>query len=307
MQRVLVSNLMMIKEQPRFDAMLKERGYVPVWAEVDQYLDEAACLSAVGSIDGWLAGDDQITRAVITAALPRLKVIAKWGTGIDSIDLDAARELGVPVYNAPGAFATAVAEVAIGYMLSLARHIVATDRAVRAGDWPKWQGRELTGGTIGVIGYGAIGQRIGTLASAFGMTVLHHDPFLKAEPAVGTAASLDDLAAQSDFVCLACALSDDNRHLVNKAFLARMQESAYLINVARGPLVDEAALIDALKARRLAGCALDVFEEEPIKRDHALLSMPGVILGSHNANNGRQAVEAVHGITLANLDKGLKG
>lgn len=307
MRRVLLTNLMMIKERDRFDKLLRERGFEPVWAEVDQFLDEAACLQAVGAVDGWLAGDDQITRAVLEAALPRLKVIAKWGTGIDSIDLNAARDLGVPVYNAPGAFAGAVAEVAIGYVLSLARHIVATDRAVRAGEWPKWQGRELAGSTMGIVGYGAIGQRIGELAAAFGMDILFHDPYLETAPTLGSSVALDELASKADFVCLACSLSTNNRHLVNEQFLARMKQSAFLINVARGTLVDEGALLKALKAGQLAGCALDVFEHEPLALNHELKSAPNVILGSHNANNSQQAVETVHGITLANLEKVLNG
>lgn len=297
--RVLVSNIMMLKERDRFDAALRGMGYDPVWApdhaSYGQFLSEAQCLSLVGDIDGWLAGDDAISRAVLEAALPRLKVIAKWGTGTDSIDRAAAADLGVPVLNSPGAFADAVAEVAMGLILMLTRHLGAIDRAIRAGGWPKPQGVELRGATLGMIGLGAIGGRIAELGRAFGMGVIHHDPFV--------AGSVDpqQIAAQSDIVCLACALTPQNRHIVNAGFLAAMKPQAILVNVARGPLVDEAALIAALRAGTIGGAALDVFETEPLPAGHPLAAMDRVVLSSHNANNGLRAVEAVHANTLRNL------
>lgn len=298
--RVLVSNIMMLKEKPRFDREIRALGYTPVWMDVSQFMDEAACLDAVGDIDGWLAGDDQITRAVLEAARPTLKVIAKWGTGTDSIDKAAAADLGVPVLNSPGAFADAVAECAIGMTLMLTRHLRAIDAAIRAGNWPKPQGIELRGATLGMIGYGAIGRRIAELGQAFGMQVVFHDPF------VDGSHSPTQVAAAADVLCLACALTPENHHIVNADLLAAMKPSALVVNVARGPLVDEAALIDALRAGRLAGAALDVFETEPLAPDNPLLSMENVVLSSHNANNGLRAVEAVHANTLKNL-KGVLG
>lgn len=293
--RVLVSNIMMLKEKPRFDAELRQMGYEPVWAEVSQYLDEAACLDLVGEIDGWLAGDDQITRKVLEAALPRLKVIAKWGTGTDSIDKRAAADLGVPVLNSPAAFADAVGEVAIGLMLMLTRHLRNIDREIRAGGWPKPQGMELKGSTLGMIGYGAIGRRIAELGRAFGMSVVFHDPF------VDGSQSPEAVAEQADILCIACALTAENHHLVNAALLARMRPSALVVNVARGPVIDEPALVAALSSGQIAGAALDVFEVEPLPEASALRQMPNVVLSSHNANNGWRAVEAVHANTLKNL------
>jgi D-3-phosphoglycerate dehydrogenase len=299
--RVLVSNIMMVKERDRFDGVLREMGYIPVWAEdhvtYSQFLSEAQCLSLSGDIDGWLAGDDAITRQVLQAALPRLKVIAKWGTGTDSIDRAAASELGVPVLNSPGVFADAVAEVAIGLILLLTRHLGAIDRAIRTGGWPKPQGMELRGATLGMIGLGAIGGRIAELGRAFGMQVIHHDPFVPGslEPLA--------LAEASDIVCLACALTPLNHHIVNEQFLAGMKDSAILINVARGPLVNEDALIAALSSGKLRGAGLDVFETEPLPLLSPLRHMDNVALCSHNANNGYRAVEAVHENTLRNLDR----
>jgi len=305
LKRVLVSNIMMLKERERFHQEIINRGYLPVWAQAEQHLKESECLDLVGDIDGWLAGDDRITRLVLERSLPRLKVISKWGTGIDSIDLDAAQELGIPVKNSPAAFSSAVAEVALHFMLSLARRLVEVDRGVRAGHWPKPQGQELHGRTLGLLGFGAIGRRIGELAVAFGMKVIFFDPFVTTETMLGGSVAyprtVDALAAESDFLCLACSYNQENHHIVNDALLRKMKPSAFLINVARGPLVDQRALVVALQQKLLAGAGLDVFEIEPLPSNDPLLTMNNVVLGSHNANNGRAAVEHVHLNTLNNL------
>ena len=305
MARVLVSNIMMLSERPRFDAEVRALGYEPVWAEPRQFLSEAECLGLVGDIDGWLAGDDRITRDVLAKALPRLKVVSKWGTGLDSIDLEAAKELGVPVLNSPGAFSTAVAEVALGYMLTLARDLGRIDRAVRRGEWPKPRGRELSGCTVGLVGFGAIGRQIGTLSAALGMRVLFSDPASSGIVDLGTsearAVPLRELASESDFVCVACSLDEGSRALIDAGFLEAMRPSAYLVNVARGQVVDQAALVTALHNGAIAGAALDVYETEPLPSTSPLCSMENVVLGSHNANNAIGAVEAVHRNTLENL------
>ena len=293
--RVLVTNIMMLKEKARFDRAIKDLGYEPVWTEVDQFLTESRCLQLVGEIDGWLAGDDQVTRKVLEAALPRLKVIAKWGTGTDSIDKVAAADLGIPVMNAPGAFADAVAECAIGLLLMVSRHLGVIDRQIREGKWPKPQGRELRGSTLGMIGYGAIGRRVADFARGFGMNVIFHDPYVEGSMDVPA------LAAEADVVALACALTPENHHLINADILSRMKPHAILVNVARGPVVDTDALVDALKSGKIGGAGLDVFEEEPLPAGHPLLSFDNVVLSSHNANNGINAVESVHTTTLNNL------
>ena len=243
-----------------------------------------------------MAGDDQISRTVLEKALPRLKVIAKWGTGIDSIDSASAKELGVPVLNAPGAFADAVAEVAIGLILMVTRHLGRIDREIRTGGWPKPQGLELKNSTLGMIGYGAIGRRIGELGAAFGMNVRFSDPFVDGSESVA------EVARAADVLCLACALTPENHHLVNADLLKSMKPGAIVANVARGPLVDTQALVEALQSGHLGGAALDVFEDEPLPADHPLLGFDNVVVSSHNANNGRGAVEAVHARTLSNLD-----
>jgi D-3-phosphoglycerate dehydrogenase len=309
-KQVLVSNLMMLKERPRFESAIVANGWVPVFADVDQFLTEEQCLKYAGQFDAWLAGDDRITRNVLSAFLPRLKGIAKWGTGIDSIDVAAARELNVPVLNTPGAFSEAVSEVALGYMLMLTRHLLQVDRGVRNGEWPKPCGLGLYGRVCGLIGFGAIGQGIARRARGCGMTILAYDPPLRAAggvktgPLAGTElVDLDRLVAESDVLCLACNLTAENRHIMGEKQFKAMKNEAILVNVGRGPLVDEAALIAALSAGELAGAGLDVFEEEPLPSDSPLRNFPNVVLGSHNANNLHSAVEFVHSNTMNNLAK----
>lgn len=304
MKKVLVSNIMMLNDRERFASLLKEMGYEPTFPSVDQFLNEEELLSMVGDFEGWLAGDDQITRRVLEQALPKLKVISKWGTGIDSIDVKAAKELGVPVLNSPGAFKDAVSEVAIGYMLNITRHIVSIDRSIRRGSWPKPAGVGLVNRRLGIIGFGAIGQGVAERALSFKMDVCAHDNYItKPLPQYPNVAmkSFDEVIAQSDIVCLCCNMTAENVHMINKEVIASMKDGAVIINVARGPLIDEAALIDALTSGKLGGAGLDVFEVEPLNRNNKLLDFDNVIVGSHNANNLIEATEYVHHNTLNNL------
>jgi D-3-phosphoglycerate dehydrogenase len=307
--RVLVSNIMMINEQDRFDALLREKGVDPIWPQVNQFMDEAQCLNYAGKVDGWLAGDDQITAGVLEAFTPRLKVISKWGTGIDSIDLQAAKKLGVPICNSPGAFRDAVSEYAIGLLLAATRRLARTDRLIRQGEWPKGRFPGLAGKTMGVVGFGAIGQGVGQRARGLGMKVISNDPFLAEN--VGTEldgtplVDFETLLEQADVICLCCNQTEENRHLINAERLKRARDGVILCNVARGGLIDEAALVTALETGKVAAAALDVFEVEPLSPDHPLLSFENVAVSSHNANSTVQAIEYVHENTLNNLWKHL--
>ena len=303
---VLVSNIMMLKDQKRFKALLSSKNIDAVFPQVDQFLSEDQLLSYSGIFDGILAGDDQISRKVLIQLLPKLKVISKWGTGLDSIDLDAANELGVPVYNSPGAFKHAVAEVALGYMIDLSRHISFTDRKVRQNEWVKPVGQGLVGKSLGIIGFGAIGQGIAKCAASFDMTLYAFDiKKPETEPLGVTLVPLPELLSKSDYVCLACNLSEQSRGMINKQSIALMKDGARIVNVARGPLVHESALIHALESGKISGAGLDVFETEPLAPDHPFKTMDNVILGSHNANNVLEVTEYVHQNTLNNLYKGL--
>lgn len=304
-QRVLVTGLMMLAEFDRFKAIMAEKGIEAVQVPVKQFLSEEELIPVVGAFDGWVAGDDRVTGAVLKAALPRLKVIAKWGTGVDSFDLPAAKAAGVPVYNAPGAFQNAVSEVAVGYMLDVSRALSSTDRAVRAGSWPKPCGGGLFQKTVGIVGLGAIGRGVAERAIGFGTKILAFDPFEPPAADYVTYTSLPELLAQSDFVVLCCNMTKENYHLINAETLATMKEGAILVNVGRGPLVDEAALVEALKSGRMGGAGLDVFEAEPLPADSPLRGFDNVVMGSHNANNQKAAIESVHQRTLECLYQGL--
>lgn len=303
--QVLVSNIMMINERERFDKELRKRGATPIWPDVNQFMDEAQCLDLAGSFDGWLAGDDQITKAVLKACLPRLKVISKWGTGIDSIDLDAAKELDVPVCNSPGAFRDAVSEYAIGLLLTATRRLARTDRTIRSGGWPKGRYPGMSGRTMGVIGYGAIGQGVGQRARGLGMRVVAHDPYMTQAPDGTELLDFDALLEQADVICLCCNQTADNYHLLNAKAFDRARDGLIVVNVARGGLIDEAAMLSALEAGKIEAAALDVFENEPLPQDHPLLGFDNVVVSSHNANSTVEAIEYVHSNTLENLFKHL--
>lgn len=304
--RVLLTNLMMLAEERRFVGLLAERGVEVVVARPEQFCSEAECMQLVGEIDGWLAGDDKVTASVLDAALPRLKVISKWGTGLDSIDLLAAAERGVPVYNTPAAFRDAVAEVALAFMLELARNTVRNDNEIRQGAWPKARSPGLVDKHLGLVGFGAIGQGIAKRAQAFAMNVSFFDPFYAgAEGEERRCETLPDLLKDIDYLCLACNMSPENYHIIGAAELALMPQGASVVNVARGPLIDEKALIGALQSGHIGGAGLDVFEVEPLPMDNPLRRLENVVLGSHNANNVVSVVEKVHANTLANLFQAL--
>ncbi|WP_269082284.1 phosphoglycerate dehydrogenase [Thermanaerothrix daxensis] len=276
---------------------------------VTERLEEDALLAYAGQFDGALCGDDRFSARVLEACVPRLKVISKWGTGIDSIDREAAARLGIQVRNTPNAFTLPVADTVLGYILAFARQLPWMDRTLKAGGWEKRAARSLSECTLGVIGVGNIGKAVLRRARAFGMTLLGNDivpiaPDFIAEYGVEMV-PLRHLLERADFVSLNCDLNPTSYHLINAETLGWMKPTAVLINTARGPVVDEAALIAALQAGRIAGAALDVFEVEPLPLDSPLRRMENVLLAAHNANASPAAWERVHWNTLRNLFDGL--
>jgi len=246
---------------------------------------------------------------VLAACTPRLKVISKWGTGIDSIDLAAATELGVKVGNTPNAFTVPVAESALGYMLAFARREPWMDVAMKAGQWEKIPGITLSECTLGVIGVGNVGKAVLRRARAFGMKLLGNDiveiaPDFLVEYGVEMT-TLPDLLARADFISLNCSLNRTSYHLINAQTLSLIKPGAVLINTSRGPVVDEPALVEALRSGRLGGAALDVFEQEPLPTQSPLRSMPNVLLAPHNSNSSPFYWERVHWNSIRNLLLGL--
>ncbi|GAA2264550.1 2-hydroxyacid dehydrogenase [Streptomyces ruber] len=237
----------------------------------------------IADADALIAGMDPVTAEVMDAA-PRLKVIAKHGVGTDTIDLDAARERGIPVVCAPGSNSRAVAEYAFGLILDATRRITASHTAVMAGGWPKHFGPELHGKTLGVVGFGRIGRLVAGYAQAFGMRVLAHDPYVPGDAVTVTGAEpadLDTLLGRADVVTL--HLPPAGEPLLTAARLATMKRGAVLVNAARGDLVDDTALAEALHSGHLAAAALDAFAAEPLPHGHPLRTAPGVTLTSHMA------------------------
>jgi len=238
----------------------------------------------------------KVTRALIEQA-PRLRVIARAGSGVDNVDLEAASARGIVVMNAPGANSISVAELAMAFLLALARPVPAADAAMKAQKWEKkkFAGSELRGKTLGLIGLGRIGQEVALRARAFGMTILAHDPFISAELAAqlgARLASLDEVCAQSDYLTLHLPVTAGTRHLLNAERLAACKRGVRIVNTARGELIDEAALAEALRTGQVAGAALDVFPQEP-PADWTLPSMANVIATPHIAASTGEAQELV--------------
>jgi len=309
MLRVLLSAPYMIPLVNQFSPLFEQAGIELVVHEVDERLSEDQLLTYAGEIDGVICGDDAFTSKVLELAAPRLRVISKWGTGIDSIDCEAAARLGIKVCNTPGAFTDPVADSVMSYILAFARRLPWMDRAMKAGYWEKIPGRTLSECTLGVVGVGKIGKVLLRRGRAFGMRLLGND-IIAIDPdfirqVEVEMMSLSRLLSQSDFVSLNCDLNPTSYHLINRETFTQMRSDAILINTSRGPVVDEQALIDALQTDRIAGAALDVFEDEPLPTESPLRSMDNVLLAPHNANSSPTAWERVHWNTLRNLFDGL--
>ncbi len=307
--RVLISAPYFLPVVEDYRPQLEAADVELVIADVRERLSEEELLPLVRVIDGAICGDDQFTARVLEAS-EHLKVISKWGTGIDSIDLNAAKRLGIRVCNTPGAFTDCVADTTLGYILNFARQLDRMDRDIRSGEWIKKDTVTLRECTLGVIGIGNIGKAVVHRAVSFGMNVLGVDPVPVPESFLADTGlklvSIDELLTSSDFVTLHCDLNPTSYHLIDALQLNSMRRTAYLINTSRGSAVNEPALIDALRRGKIAGAALDVFETEPLPLDSPLREMKNCILAPHNANSGLAARKRVHESTINNLLAGLK-
>ena len=306
---ILLTAPYMIPFLDRFRPVLEGYGLEVIVPEVEERMEEEDLLRYAGQFDGTICGDDRYTRRVLEACAPRLKVISKWGTGIDSIDRETCARLGIQIGRTPNAFTLPVADTVMGYILAFARRQPWMDAAMKRGEWQKIPGRSLSECTLGVVGVGNIGKAVARRARAFGMTVLGNDiaeidHVFVAESGIRMV-PLEELLAQADFISINADLNPTSYHLLNAGTLAQAKAGAVLINTARGPIVDEPALVDALRAGRLGGAALDVFEVEPLPADSPLRTMDNVMLAPHNANSSPAAWERVHWNTIRNLLDGL--
>lgn len=304
MPKALITCMHLQRHFNTFRAEFEQAGVEPVLPAIPgQQFGAEDMDRLLPGYDSIIAGDDAITRKAISDAKDQgLKALIKWGIGTDGIDKVAARELGIPVYNTPGVFGEEVADLALSHLLMLARGTHRMDASVRSGGWLKVEGRSLSGMTAGIIGLGSIGRAIARRCAAFGMTVIgsdeHEIDAVTLDAAQVKQVPLSTLLAQSDAVIVACNLTPTNRHLLNEDAFALMKRGAWLVNVARGPLVKETALIDALRSGHLAGAGLDVFEVEPLPADSPLIGMENVTLGTHNGSNTVDAVQRVNRMTV---------
>ncbi len=299
----------MIPFLERFKPVFEKYHMDLIVPEVRERMEESDLLKYAGQFDGAICGDDRYTARVLDACAPRLKVISKWGTGIDSIDAEACSRLNIELCRTTNAFTTPVADTVLGYMLAFARRQPWMDREMKSGKWEKIPGRALSECTLGVIGVGNIGKAVTRRARAFGMKVygtdiIEMDHVFVTETGIEMT-DLSSLLSNSDFVSVNCDLNPTSHHLINAKILAKMKPGGILLNTARGPIVEEKALIEALQAKRLGGAALDVFEVEPLPVDSPLLKMDNVMLAPHNSNSSPAAWERVHWNTIKNLLEGL--
>lgn len=306
--RVLITCPQLQRSIEHYRGLFAEHGIEVELPHLVQQLSESDLLEIIDRFDGVIAGDDEFTAKVLQKA-KRLKVIAKWGVGVDAIDLDASKRLGIRVSNTPDAFADEVADVVMCYVILLARRLHELDQSVRSGGWAKIEGVSLRGKTLGLVGVGSIGQAVIRRALIAGMSPIGYDVAAIPTPFVEETgllvADLNELLQGSDFVSLNCSLTPGSRHLLGPREFALMKKGAHVINTARGALIDETALVRALEEGRIAGAALDVFENEPLPISSPLLKFDNCIFGTHNSSNTHEAVMRVNEIAIRNLFEGL--
>jgi len=268
-------------------------------------LNEADTLAAVGEIDAYICGDDLITDAVLEKAQPRLKVISKYGIGVDKIDVDACTRRGIPLLFTPGVNHTTVAEHVFLLMLCLQKHLLFHADAVRAGEWKRKTGHELCSKTIGIVGLGRIGKEVAIRAKAFGMKIIAYDVYWDEAFArshdVARAATMDEIFAQSDYVSLHTNLTPETRDLVRAETIAKMKDGVQIINCARGEIVHTADIVAALKSGKVGGYGADVLDEEPPPPDHPLLHLPNVVITPHVGSRTSESVQRQANMSVQNL------
>ena len=306
---VLLTAPYMIPFVDKFKPVFDDFDVEMIVPEVNERFEADDILRYAGQFDATICGDDRYTADVIKACLPRLKVISKWGTGIDSIDKISATEMGVMVGNTPDAFTIPVSDSVLAYILAFSRRQLWMDKAMKSGEWKKIPGKALCESTLGIVGLGNIGQAVARKARAFGMTILGCDP-KEPSPSFVTEngvemTTYEDLLGRSDYVTMNTDLNSTSEGMMNADALGLMKPTAVLINTSRGPVVKEEDLIAALQAGKIAGAGMDVFEFEPLPVDSPLKTMENVLLAPHNSNSSPMAWERVHWNTIRNMLIGL--
>ena len=294
----------MHKEKEKVSKMLSEYDLDVDWVPVEERLEEPQLLEIIDKYNGIICGDDRITKAVIEKA-ENLKTIVKWGTGIDSIESEYAISKGIPVHRTPNAFTEPVADTTLAMMLSHVRTLFKNDNVIKTGGWEKPQGYTLAEKTVGLIGFGDIGRGVAKRLKGFGCKVLVNDlkeipDNIQSELNVKSV-SKEEIYSECDIISLHCDLNETSEFLINKDSLNHMKRTPFLINTARGPLVKEQDLIDALEKGQICGAGLDVFENEPLPAESPLRKMEQVVASCHNSNSSPLKWDAVHKNSIKNL------
>jgi phosphoglycerate dehydrogenase-like enzyme len=307
--RVLVTANAFLESGEAVAGPLRKAGAAIVPAPRPGPLPEAELISCLDGCDAVVASSDPYTRTVLQAA-PRLRLIARWGVGVDSVDLAAATERGVLVANTPGLTTEAVADYTFAMMLALARRLCPARELMVAGGWGEFRGVDVWRKCLGIIGFGAIGRAVARRADGFSLRILAYDPNLAEETVTAAGAhpaSLPELLAEADFVTLHAALTPATSRMIDAAALQAMKPTAFLINAARGGLIDEAALLRALQKGWIAGAALDVYAAEPLPAEHALRRLPNCLALPHNAFNSVETAAAVNRAVVENVLAVMRG
>lgn len=274
-------------------------------------LSEARMLELAGQFDAYLCGDDAMTRAVMQKSLPRLKVISKYGIGLDKIDLKAAADLKVPVLFTPGVNHTTVAEHTFALLLAAVRNVVTEANYTAKGQWKRITGSEICGKTLAIVGFGRIGKEVAIRAHAFGLKLIGYGNYWDEDFArwynITRVENFDDVLRQADFISLHTKLTPETRHMINANNINLMKKGAVIVNCARGEILELSALVGALKSNHLLAYAADVLDQEPPPADHPLLGLPNVIITPHIGSRTHESVQRQASCAVENLTLFLAG
>ncbi|PKP81537.1 MAG: phosphoglycerate dehydrogenase [Alphaproteobacteria bacterium HGW-Alphaproteobacteria-18] len=291
---------------PEFKPDFAAAGLTGIPAKTTQILSEDELIALLPDYDGWIIGDDPASRRVIAAGKAgKMRAAIKWGVGVDNVDFAAFKDLGVPVENTPGVFGGEVADVALTYTLGLARETYRIDREIRLNNaWPKPSGISMAGRTVALVGFGDIGRQTAKRIAACGSNLIIYDPAyapadgIPAEPAVWP-----ERIGEADFIIFTCPLTPHTRGMFNHDLLGKLKPGVRVVNVARGPVIVEDALIEGLSSGLIHSAALDVFEVEPLPADSPLRGFDRCIFGSHNGSNSADAVRRVSRIAIGKMQR----
>ncbi|MCJ7536574.1 MAG: phosphoglycerate dehydrogenase [Anaerolineales bacterium] len=293
--RVLVTPTSYGVNDPSLRTQLEAEVGEVIYNSSGKPLSSSQIKEILPGVNGYIAGLDNIDRSALETA-DQLMVIARYGVGVDAVDVEAAREKNIIVTNTPGANSGSVAELTIGLMISLLRNIPGAVQATKTGEWPRMRGISLDGKVIGLVGFGAIGRHVAQRLKGFNCQVVAFDPVADEELAAKLDVdllSLDELIGIADLLSLHCPVTSETRAMVDAAFLQKMKSGSYLINTARGELVNEKAMYSAIKSGKLRGAALDVFSQQPPEADNPLLGLPQVIATPHMGSHTDGAANAM--------------